>query len=379
MRNIKLTQPRDLHFGVGTFKTLVDEPLLKNNNFSVAIVATPLLKTCDSVLSLIPNLKIIEYNFPGEPTFEQFEYLQNLLEGNVPDVVLGIGGGSVMDSAKLLATFADGNQKFEEAAGVGNISGRSSKIICIPSTSGTGSEMSPVAILLNEKSMAKTGYVSPFLVPDASYLDPELTVGLPAKFTAETGMDALSHCIEAYTNINAHPLVDTYALKGIELISKYLLRAVKDGSDMEARSAMSLASMYGGICLGPVNTCAVHALSYGLGGKYHVSHGLANAILLPEVLRFNLSANPKRHADLALAMGVELTGSFEETALLGIAKIQQLSQDCGIPQTLTELGIQKDDLPILADIALQVTRLLNNNPRPVSHEDAVGIYNNLMI
>lgn len=378
MRNIKLTQPKDLHFGVGSLQLLVNEPLLQNNLFSVALVATPLLQSCSPVLNKIKNLKIIEYNFPGEPTFVQFETLLNQLESKIPECVVGIGGGSVLDCAKLIATFADGSQRFADAAGVGNITGRSSKLICIPSTSGTGSEMSPVAILLNEKTMAKTGYVSPFLVPDASYIDPELTVGLPPKFTAETGMDALCHCIEAYTNLNAHPLVDTYALKGIALVSAYLLRAVADGTDLEARSAMSLASMYGGICLGPVNTCAVHALSYGLGGKYHVSHGLANAILLPEVLRFNLSANPQRHADLALAMGVDSSGSLEEIAIRGIHRIQKLSADCAIPQSLSEIGIKMEDLPVLADIALQVTRLLNNNPRPVSHSDAVGIYKNLM-
>lgn len=378
MRNIKLTQPRDVHFGAGVFNLLVDEPILKNNQFSIALVATPLLKFSEKILSEIQNLKIVEYNFPGEPTFAQFDGLLKDMNGIVPDCVIGIGGGSVLDCAKLLATFADGNQKFEDAAGVGNITGRSSKIICIPSTSGTGSEMSPVAILLNEETMAKTGYVSPFLVPDVSYVDPELTLGLPAKFTAETGMDALSHCVEAYTNINAHPIVDTYALKGIELISKYLLRAVQNGNDIEARTAMSQASMYGGICLGPVNTCAVHALSYGLGGKYHISHGLANAILLPEVLKFNMSASVQRHADVALAMGIENKGTLEEIALKGIEKIQKLSKDCDVPQTLTEIGINSEDLSILADIALQVTRLLNNNPRPVSHSDAVGIYQNLI-
>ena len=238
--------------------------------------------------------------------------------------------------------------------------------------------MSPNAILLNEVTSAKCGIISPYLVPDSCYIDPVLTVSLPPHLTAETGMDALSHCIEAYTNKFAHPAVDMYALRGIELIASNLQKAVLNGHDLAARSALSLGSMYGGLCLGPVNTSAVHALSYGLGGKFHVAHGLANAILLPEVLRFNMSASPERHAAIALALGAKPLGTFEETALAGIERLQELSRACGIPQHLSDIGITEAVLPELADIAMKVTRLLNNNPRVVTKEDAINIFKELL-
>jgi alcohol dehydrogenase class IV len=269
-------------------------------------------------------------------------------------------------------------QQYPDVVGVGLLKKRIKKLICIPTTSGTGSEVSPIAILLNEKTEAKSGIVSPALLADAAYIDPALTVGLPPKFTAETGMDALCHCIEAYTNKFAHPVVDTYALRGIELISKNLLRACKNGNDLEARSALALGSMYGGLCLGPVNTHGVHCLSYGLGGKFHISHGLANAVLLPAVLRFNLEASPERHAQIALAMGVAMGIDDTSTALAGIEMIEELSHKCGIPSSISALGIAETDLEGLADIAMNVTRLLRNNPRELSKDDAVNIYKTLI-
>jgi alcohol dehydrogenase class IV len=292
--------------------------------------------------------------------------------------VIGVGGGSVLDSAKLLAAMTGNEQKYTDVVGVGLLKKRMKKLICISTTSGTGSEASPIAILLNEKTEAKSGFVSQALLADTAYIDPALTVGMPVKITAETGMDALCHCIEAYTNKFAHPAVDIYALQGIKLISENLLKACKNGNDIEARSALALGSMYGGLCLGPVNTHGVHCLSYGLGGKFHISHGLANAVLLPAVLRFNLTASPERHAEVALAMGVEQQEDATTTALAGIDFLEKLARECGIPATLTELGIKASDLPALADIAMNVTRLLKNNPRELTKEDAVNIYKQLL-
>ena len=212
---------------------------------------------------------------------------------------------------------------------------------------------------------------------DAAYIDPKLTWTVPAKITAETGMDALTHCIEAYTNKFAHPVVDVYALQGIRLIAANLLRAVKDGKDVEAREALSLGSMYGGLCLGPVNTAAVHALSYPIGGEYHISHGLSNAILLPTVMRFNICANPKKYAEVAIACGATPADSDEETAMRGVELIAQLSKDCGIPTTLTELNIPESAVDHMAKAAMNVQRLLKNNPRLVTEEDARNIYKEL--
>jgi len=382
VNSIILQQPGKIVFGENCLKQLGNDVHILSSEKILFLIATPLLNAVQPVWEELSEsgkkVVVVEYNFPGEPTFSQFDTLLNKSNYFNPDCVIGVGGGSVLDCAKLLAALSRNIQKLEEIVGIGFLNGRTKKLICAPTTSGTGSEMSPNAILLNEATAAKSGIISPYLVPDTCYIDPVLTASLPAKLTAETGMDALSHCIEAYTNLFAHPAVDTYALRGVELIAANLQKACENALDIEARSALSLGSMYGGLCLGPVNTSAIHALSYGLGGKFHIPHGLANAILMPEVLRFNLSANSKRHADVARALGIKIVGTDEEVALAGIEKLIEISKACGIPQHLTEIGITEDILPELADIAMNVTRLLKNNPRVVTKEDAIEIYKKLL-
>ena len=382
MNSITLLQPQKIAFGEGIINSLSEDAILLNSNKILFLVATPLLDILSTIVKNIElknkEVNLIEYRFLGEPTFAQFNLLLKENEGFNPDCVIGVGGGSVLDCAKLLAALINNSQKLKDVVGIGFLNRRSAKLICVPTTSGTGSEVSPNAILLNEETQAKSGIISPFLVPDACYLDPVLTVTLPPKLTAETGIDALSHCIEAYTNKFAHPTVDIYALKGIQLIAENIEEAYKNGKNIEARSAMLLGSMYGGLCLGPVNTSAVHALSYGLGGKFHIAHGLSNAILMPEVLRFNLSANPKRHAEVARALGITTQGNDEDIAIAGIKKIEAISNSCNIPKHLADIGVTENALPELADIAMKVTRLLKNNPREVTKEDAINIYKKLL-
>src|SRR4029077_16036616 len=174
------------------------------------------------------------------------------------------------------------------------------------------------SILLDETDELKKGVVSPYLVPDAAFIDPVLTHSVPPGVTAATGLDALTHCIEAYANKFAHPAVDVYALQGIRLIAANLLRAVRNGADAEARAKLALGSLYGGLCLGPVNTAAVHALAYPLGGRFRIAHGVANALLLPHVCRYNFSAAPERYAEISAALGVERNGSALTTAEHGV-------------------------------------------------------------
>ncbi|KJD34326.1 alcohol dehydrogenase [Tamlana nanhaiensis] len=382
MHSISLLQPNKIVFGENAILQIQNDTIIASSNRILFLVATPLLDVVHELSEILKakekEVVCVEYTFLGEPTFSQFNSLISENEAFNPDCVIGVGGGSVLDCAKLLAALINNTQKLEDVVGIGLLNGRTINLICVPTTSGTGSEVSPNAILLNEETQAKSGIISPFLVPDACYLDPVLTISLPAKLTAETGIDALSHCIEAYTNKFAHPMVDVYALKGIKLISENLKKAYDNGNDIEARSALLLGSMYGGLCLGPVNTAAVHALSYGLGGKFHITHGLSNAMLMPEVLRFNLSANTKRHAEVALAMGVKNEGTDEIIALAGINQIEALSKACNIPQKLTDIGVAEHDIPELADIAMKVTRLLKNNPKEVTREDAIEIYKKLL-
>jgi len=367
MKSTVLYQPPKIVFGAGVFKQIAED--CSAYKHILVVVASPLMDILKSSLGTKASVKIIEYRF-GEPTIAYFNKLLAETRDYQPDCIIGLGGGSVLDTAKLLAALCDGKQNLHDVFGKNFLNGRNCGLICVPTTSGTGSEVSPNAILLDEADMEKKGVISPFLLPDACFIDPELMCGLPPNITAETAMDALSHCIEAFTNKFSHPVVDNYALAGIKLIVNNLETAYRNGHDLEARSALALGSMYGGLCLGPVNTAAVHALSYGLGGKYHVPHGLANAILLPAVMRFNLPACMEKSTEIARAIGA---ANAEEST----AKIESLSAACGIPQKLSEIGIDRSEINTMADLAMKVTRLLVNNPKEVTKEDAIMIYNQL--
>ena len=205
-------------------------------------------------------------------------------------------------------------------------------------------------------------------------MDPELTRSVPPLLTASTGLDALIHCIEAYANRFAHPLIDLYALEGIRRISGSLKQAVTCGDDLDARSNVALGSLYGGLCLGPVNTAAVHALAYPLGGAFHVPHGVANALMLPHVMKFNLSAAPVRYAAIAHALGVAHGSSAVETARQGLGRVRQLCRDCHLPTKLSEIGVPRDAIGRMAESAMSITRLLKNNVRDLTLEDAKNIY-----
>ncbi len=377
MNIVTLLQPPHLVFGNGCAPQAADflarrgvKRVLLVTSKSVRPQITPLVDALKKNLS-----DVIEAGFvPAEPTVLFFQTALAEARGAGVDAVLAVGGGSVIDVAKLLAALIQGRQTVAEIFGVNLLESRSLPLVCLPTTAGTGAEVSPNAILLDEADELKKGVVSPHLVADAAFVDPLLTRGVPAAVTAATGLDALTHCIEAYANKFAHPMVDNYALQGIRLISQNLRAAVRDGSDLGARAALSLGSLYGGLCLGPVNTAAVHALAYPLGGRFRIAHGVSNALLLPHVLRFNFSAAPERHAEMALALGLARTGSALATAERGVEFLSQLSRDVGVPQHLSALRIPRSAIPELAQAAMQVTRLLKNNLRPLTEADAAQIY-----
>lgn len=310
----------------------------------------------------------------GEPDLETFHAALNTARSFAPDAVVGVGGGSALDVAKLVAALCGGGQIIDEVFGIGLLAGSALTLVCIPTTAGTGSEVSPNAILIDRAARLKRGVISPWLAPDAAYVDAELMLQLPPAITAYTGLDALTHCIEAFANRHAHPAVDLYALEGIRLIGANLERAVRDGADLEAREALARASLYGGLCLGPVNTAAVHALAYPLGGEFGVPHGLSNAVLLVSVLRFNLDAAPERYAAVATALGAAPEATPRLTAAVGFERLEALCRSVGVPPGLAALGIPREAIPRMAESALTVTRLLRNNPRDVSLADAVRIY-----
>jgi len=377
MNTITLLQPSRIVFGNGCAGQSV-EFLVRRG------VKRVLLVTSRSVRPQInflveglqqANVTVVEAGFiPAEPTLEFFNSVLQAAQSDRIDSVLAVGGGSVIDVAKLVAALAYGNQGAGQVFGINLVQGRELPLVCLPTTAGTGAEVSPNSILLDEADELKKGVVSPHLIPDAAFVDPLLTVTVPSAVTAATGLDALTHCLEAYANKFAHPIVDNYAVQGMKLISGNLLRAVRDGGDLEARAALALGSLYGGLCLGPVSTAAVHALAYPLGGRFRIAHGVANALLLPHVCRFNFSAAPERYAEIARALGVERNGSALTTAEHGVEWLTRLSRDCGVPQKLSELNIPRHAIPPMAESAMQVTRLLKNNLRALTAADAAQIY-----
>jgi alcohol dehydrogenase class IV len=377
MNCITLLQPPRIVFGNACAPQCAEFLAQRNVKRVLLVSSSPVLAIVTAMLDTLKQHSIEIIQTPPvdhEPTRQMFERILSTARKEKIEAVLGVGGGSVIDVAKLIAALFDGRQTASEVFGINRLRSRELILVCVPTTAGTGAEVSPNAILLDETEELKKGVVSPHLVPDAAFVDPLLTLSVPAAVTAATGLDALTHCVEAYANKFAHPIVDTYALQGIKLISANLVRAVRNGGDTKARAALSLGSLYGGLCLGPVNTAAVHALAYPLGGQFRVAHGVSNAVLLPHVLRFNCSAAPERYAEVAAALGIERNGSPLTTAGHGVDFLSQLSRDCGVPQRLSELKIPRNAIPVMAKAAMQVTRLLKNNLRPVTEDDAAQIY-----
>lgn len=377
MRPITLLQPPRIAFGPGCAAGCVDEIVARGLRKILLLSTPPVAPHAKPLVEGLANKKIVVTTLtdvPPEPGVKDFERI--LLEARkfAPDGVIGFGGGSVLDIAKLVAALHDRAEPVQNFFGIGLLPRRNTYLACLPTTAGTGSEVSPNAILLDEAEQLKKGVISPWLVPDAAFVDPLFTLSVPPTITAATGIDAMVHCIEAYANRFAHPIIDAYALEGIRLISTNLLTAVKSGLDVPARSAVALGSLYGGLCLGPVNTAAVHALSYPLGSEFHIAHGLSNALLLAPVLRFNLPAAPERYAAIALALGVKKQKSDLATAEAGVVRIEKLCADCGVPRGIAALNIPESALPRMASAAMKVTRLLKNNPRELTLADAEAIY-----
>jgi len=293
------------------------------------------------------------------------------------DLVLGFGGGSSMDVAKLVAVLAHPKtqQSLEEMYGVEQISSPRLPLMQVPTTAGTGSEVTPIAIVTTGET-TKAGVVSATLQPDIAILDATLTLGLPPHVTAATGVDAMVHAIEAYTSVHRkNPYSDMCAREALRHLSRNIRSAVKEGTDLSARQHMLFGAMLAGQAFANAPVAAVHALAYPLGGHFHIPHGLSNALVLPHVLRFNASHAQAEYAQLAPLVDPGIKAQTEAdlcTAL--IQAIETLIKDVQLPLTLGECGIQESDLEMLARDAMLQERLLVNNPRPVAESDALAIY-----
>lgn len=290
-------------------------------------------------------------------------------------IVLGLGGGSSMDVAKLIAVLAPQQQQpLADMYGVDKVAVTRLPLVQMPTTAGTGSEVTAVSIVTVGEAK-KMGVVSPQLIADLAILDAELTLGLPVAATAATGIDAMVHAIEAYTSARLkNPVSDMLAVKALELLSRNLLAACKNGNDRPAREAMLLGATFAGQAFANAPVAAVHALAYPIGGIYHVPHGLSNALVLPHVLRFNAEAAAPLYAELAAIVAPQASGSAESRTQALIVELERMIAATRIPATLREVGIAQDGLARMASDAMLQTRLLVNNPRPVTEADALAIY-----
>ncbi|WP_412051555.1 iron-containing alcohol dehydrogenase [Hoeflea sp. Naph1] len=290
--------------------------------------------------------------------------------------VIGLGGGSSLDVAKLVSVLALGKETLKSIYGVGNVRGPRLPLILVPTTAGTGSEVTPISIVTTGAS-EKMGVVSPVLLPDVALLDPELTLGLPSHITAATGIDAMVHAIESYasTSANNNPLSRMLATQALALMGRSVLKAVHEGDDITARSDMLFGSMLAGQAFANSPVAAVHALAYPLGGHFHIPHGLSNALVLPHVLRFNAATAPQPYAEMAPYAFPELAKyEGQERAAAFCDRLAELSAACGLEQSLRAMKIPEDFLPRMASDAMNQTRLLVNNPREVTEADALAIY-----
>ena len=293
--------------------------------------------------------------------------------------VVGFGGGSSMDVAKLVALILGSNEDLEEVWGVANAKGPRLPLVLVPTTAGTGSEVTPVAIItVGEEE--KKGVSSSIILPDLAILDPELTLGLPARTTAATGIDAMVHAIEAYasTNKNNNLISKMIAIEALKLLGKSIETAVLDGSNLEARGNMLIGSMLAGKAFANSPVAAVHALAYPIGGTFHVSHGLSNSLVLPYVLRFNSvdAKAAKYYSELAQYVFPDLDINKGTQAVCAefINTLEDLSKRLGLPQKLREVNIPNEACKKMASDAMKQTRLLVNNPREVTETDAFNIY-----
>ncbi|WYQ42658.1 iron-containing alcohol dehydrogenase [Bacillus sp. FSL W7-1321] len=315
-----------------------------------------------------------------EPTEANIENIKERVRHSSYDVLIGLGGGSVLDSTKLLSVLLSNTCTIQDILGTDLVKEPGIPTVLVPTTSGTGSEVTPNAIVTFPDKELKIGIVSRHLLPALVVLDPLLTLSLPQPITAATGMDAFTHSLESFISNKANRFSDMFALESIRLISDGIQTAYHDGSNVEAREKMLIGSTYGGMALTAAGTAAVHAMAYPLGGKFKVTHGVANSMLLPHVMAYNMDAIVDRLAQVAEPMGIPLNqgATAQQKAEAVVQTIKEWTAEFSIPQDLSQFGVREDDLEDLAIAAVQVKRLMDNNPKEMTVNDAIQIYKKLL-
>lgn len=370
-----------IRFGAGAIAGLAPAFNL-NSSSKVFVVTDPgiikanLLDKLLSALHAVGIAPLIYGKVLADPSERIVLEAAEMAHSGMVNAVIGFGGGSSLDVAKLVAIIVNNDQCLQELYGVNNVKGKRLPLALIPTTAGTGSEVTPIAVVTTGTS-EKKGVSSPVLLPDLALLDPDLTISLPPLITAATGIDAMVHAIEAYTSINANnnPLSKMLARDALALLAGAIRTAVMNGSDLHAREHMLLGSMLAGQAFANSPVAAVHALAYPLGGRYHLPHGITNALVLPHVLRFNAIVCGQAYSELApIAFPHLSTCPTLERPLAFIDELVLLAKDMAIPQRLRDVGVERSHLPSLTDDAMKQTRLLVNNPRPLTLSDTLHIY-----
>lgn len=377
-----VTQPTRIQFGVGSISNL-GKTVKEFNGTNVFLVVDPGLVKAGLISPITTPLEKEEIpftiydNIDPEPGLKLADKGYKLAKKAGCDCVVGVGGGSAMDVAKAIAILLTNGGKAADYLGLGLIKKPGVPKIMVPTSAGTGAEVTFTAVFINEKTGSKGGMNGDPLYPDAAILDPKLTLSLPPHVTAFTGIDALTHALESYTSTQAHIISEMYSLEAIHLIAGSLPAAYANGSNLQARSDMLMGSLLGGKALATAGVGLVHAMAYPMGGMFGIPHGLANAVLLPYVVEFNQIGNMEKFAVLAEILGQNTDDlTLREAASLCTEALFELNADVGIPATLKDLDIPFDKIPEMAAIALTVTRPVENNPRKPTLEDVISIYEN---
>lgn len=378
--NFTVTQPTSIRFGCGAIADL--GTIVKSfNGSNVFLVADPgvlAANLMDRITQPLNDQKIpytIFSEIDPEPGLLLADRGAELARQSGADCIIGVGGGSAMDVAKAVSILLTNGGCAEDYLGLGKIKKAGLPKIMVPTTSGTGAEVSFTAVFINEKTSSKGGMNGDPLYPEAAILDPELTLTLPPHVTAATGIDAFTHAIEAFVSTQSHPISDMYAMEAMKLISSSLPKAYAHGGNLSARTDMLMGSLLAGKALATAGVGLVHAMAYPLGGMFGIPHGLANAVLLPYVLQYNLLGAPEKYALVAAVLGCDVKGmSHKEAARCVVEAVYELNMEIGIPATLTELNITGEKIPEMAKIALTVTRPVENNPRRPTYDDVVNVY-----
>lgn len=342
------------------------------------VIAARLL---DAVLASFENSPVAVRVFSqvqADPPESVIQIAVDVAKACAADCVLGLGGGSSLDVAKLVALLACSGEHLAQVYGINQAKGPRLPLILVPTTAGTGSEVTPVSVVTTGEGQKNVVY-SPLLLPDLAILDAELTLGLPPHVTAATGIDAMVHAVEAYTSKDLkNPISDCLAREALRLLSTSLFKACQDGSNLQARENMLLGACLAGMAFANSPVAAVHALAYPLGAHFHVPHGLSNALVLGPVMRFNLEAVAPLYAQLADIVLPGLNGSDREKAMALADYLGALAGELGLATRLRDLGITESDIELLVTDAMKQTRLLGNNPRPVREQDVRAIYRGIL-